>query len=222
MNGLKNMQESGKVQEIVEKYLEKTIDSVVEDLFGSWSDFSKDLKKTIQDEIQINLKELKISSYNHMILNAVKEKLDTVISSTGIEKIEQELDQLLNAEQREYKLSELIEMLKKEAMEYEDPEDFAEKEISFHHDSDRKTLHFIYFDSEEDKAHYRCAYRLVIHPETGLVQSIEINERTFDNRLIMGGLRGLDGILFKIYSTGAKIIVDSDYVNTYYPNPYED
>lgn len=222
MVGLKNMQDSGKVQEIVEKHLEKTVESAVNDLFGSWSDFSKDLKKTIQEELQINLKELQIGSYNHMVLNAIKDKLDVVISNAGIEKLNAELEALLVTEQKEYKLSELIEELKKDEIGYGDPEDYEGKEISFHHDPDRRTLNFIYFDSEEGKEQYECKYRLVVIPEDGTIQSVNINDKAFDNRVIMGGLHGLDETLFKIYTTGAKIIVDSDDVDIYYPNTYED
>lgn len=219
---LAKMESEGKVQEIVEKHLESSIESAVKDLFGSWSDFSKDLKKTMQEELQINLKELQIGSYNHMVLNAIKEKLDMTISNTGIEKLKSELDEMLVSEQKEYKLSELIEQLKNDAIGYGDPEDFEGQEISFHHDPDRKILHFIYFDSKEDKGQYECKYRLVINPKDGTLQSADIDDRKFDNRVIMGGLNGLDEMLFKIYTTGAKIIVDSDCVETYYPNPYED
>ncbi len=41
MNSLEKMKEEGKVQEIIDEQIASTVNNVVEDLFGRWSDFSK-------------------------------------------------------------------------------------------------------------------------------------------------------------------------------------
>ncbi|ENL2461271.1 hypothetical protein AB4W33_003121, partial [Listeria monocytogenes] len=43
-DSLAKMEKSGEVQKLIDKHVASTVDSVVKDLFGSWSDFSKNLK----------------------------------------------------------------------------------------------------------------------------------------------------------------------------------
>ena len=87
MDGLAKMESEGKVQEIVEKHVSSTVESIVKDAFGSWSDFSKNLKVQVEQQLAINLSELNLSTYNTTILAAVKEKLDENIT-VAKEKVE--------------------------------------------------------------------------------------------------------------------------------------
>lgn len=219
MDSLTKLHAEGKVQEIVEKKVSETVKSIVEDAFGSWSDFSKGLKKQVQEQININFSQLDIASYNTMVLNVVKEKMDEAVHSQGVEKLKESLENMLSDVKKEYKLSELIHDMKEEAVEYD--EDLYGKEISFHDDKDRRVLRFISFDPEEDKSEYECKYRISIDNE-GKLNTAKINEREFNNRVIMGGLHGVEETLFKIYSTGAKIIVDVDDIDFEYGYENED
>lgn len=216
---LAKIEQEGFVQKVVEKQLKSTIESIIDDLLRSYSDFGKNLKKEIGSQLNINLKELNIAGYNVMVLNAVKEKLDEAVTIHGVEKIKESLEEMLTDVKKEYKLSELIEEMKEDAREYND--DHAGQEISLHVDPDRSILSFIYFDPSEDQEKYECKYRLVLNKD-GAMNSINIDGRKFDNKLIMGGLRGFEETLFKIYSTGAKIIIDENNVNLEYGYGDED
>lgn len=209
----------GYVEKVVEKRLKESIESVIDDLFRSYSDFGKNLKKEVGEKLKVNLGELKLDGYNVMVLNAVKAKLDEAIHIQGVERIKGSLDNLLVDVKKEYKLSELIEEMKRDATEYND--DHYGEEISFHIDPDSSVLSFIYFDPDEDKEKYQCQYRLVLDKD-GSMNSISIGDRKFDNRLIMGGLHGFEETLFKIYSTGAKIIIDENNVDVEYGYNDED
>ncbi len=215
---LSKIEEQGFVEQVVEKKLKETVTSIINDLFHSYSDFGKNLKNQVSQQLNINLRELNLAGYNTMILNTVKEKLDEAIHIQGTEKIKEALDVLLSDVKQEYKLSELIEEMKAKANEYGD---YNRKEISFHIDPDRDILTFIYFDEESGKDKYRCKYGIWVNKE-GNIAGVEIKDRKFDNRVIMGGLRGFEETLFKIYTTGPKLIIDENYIKVEYGDSEED
>ncbi|EKZ1254191.1 hypothetical protein Q9928_002257, partial [Listeria monocytogenes] len=50
-DSLAKMEKDGEVQKLIDKHVASTVDSVVNDLFGSWSDFSKELKNTAKEAL---------------------------------------------------------------------------------------------------------------------------------------------------------------------------
>lgn len=216
---LKNIEEEGFVQATVEKKMKQTMESIIDDIFSSWSNFGKNLKEHIQQELKVNLDELKLEAYNHMILNVVKEKMDEAIHVQGTEKIKKQLDYLLSDTKTEYKLSEIIERMKDKAMEW-DSDEYYDRQISLHVEKD-SVLSFVYFDKEEYKEKYECQYKLSIDNE-GRLNSCRIDDKEFDNKVIMDGLHGVDELLFKIYTTGAKVLLDENDISVYYPSEDED
>lgn len=216
---LKNIEEEGFVQATVEKKMKQTMESIIDDIFSSWSNFGKNLKEHIQQELKVNLDELKLEAYNHMILNVVKEKMDEAIHVQGTEKIKKQLDYLLSDTKTEYKLSEIIERMKDKDMEW-DSDEYYDRQISLHVEK-ASVLSFVYFDKEEYKEKYECQYKLSIDNE-GRLNSCRIDDKEFDNKVIMGGLHGVDELLFKIYTTGAKVLLDENDISVYYPSEDED
>lgn len=213
VESLAKMEAEGTVTEIVEKQIASTVEGIVKDVFGSWSDFSKNLKAEVESQININFEKLDISAYNTMVLNVIKEKMDEVTHIQGVERLKESLNEMLSDVQSEYKLSDLINEMKEDALRYDD--DLYGKEISFHDDEDRRVLRFISFDTEEDKSEYQCKYRISIDKE-GKLNSVKINDKDFNNKVIMGGLHGIEETLFKIYTHGSKLIVDEDEIEVEY------
>lgn len=207
--GLADIETEGFVKQAVNKHLKKTIESIIGDMFCSYSTFGKKLKAEITSQLNVNLEELKLAGYNTMLLNTVKEKLDEAIHIQGTEKIKELLDELLNDVKPEYRLSELIEEMKGKANEYGD---YNDREISFHINPDRNILTFIYFDEEPDKEKHQCKYHIWVNSDTGVIAGVEIRDRKFDNRVIMGGLRGFEETLFKLYAASPKLIIDESNV----------
>lgn len=230
MNSLSRMESEGKVQEIVDKHVAKTIESVVDDAFGSWSDFSKNLKKQVEEKLQVNFEELDLASYNALIMKVVKEKLDDSIANEGVKRINESIDSLLGSAKSEYKLSELV----KEMSEEVDTDDMGYEEyheMTMHIDDSFILSKIIALDPESDKSKYDCKYRFWVDNKTGKVSNIQIREdshRTsrevheFDARAIMRGFHGLEETLFKIYANGSKVIVDEDKVDLEVTNPEYD
>jgi len=201
---LAKIEQEGFVQVTVEKQLKKTIESIVDDLFRSYSEFGKNLKKEVESHLSVDLEKLNIAGYNVMVLNAVQEELDKLVHTQGIEKIKCSLTELLGEVPKEYKLSELIEEFKEDVLS--DDSDYSGREISFHVKREYGSI-YISFDRDDDKSEYRCQYRIWAEKD-GSITTIKINDKEFNNKVIMGGLWGFDKTLFKIYSTGTKIIID--------------
>lgn len=219
IESLAKMEAEGTVTTIVEKQVASTVKSIVEGVFGTWSDFSKNLKTEVEKQININFEQLDIAAYNTMVLNVIKEKMDEATHLQGVEKLKESLNDMLSDVQSEYKLSELISQMKEKAVEYDD--DLYGTGISFHDDEDVRVLRFISFDPEEGKSKYECKYRISIDKE-GKLNTVKINDKEFKNNVIMGGLHGIEETLFKIYTHGSKLIVDEEEIEVEYGYEHDD
>lgn len=229
MNSLATMESEGKVQKIVEKHVESTVNEVVNDLFGSWSDFSKDLKNKAKEALQINFNDLNLATYNHLILQAIKDKLDDEITNQGVVQIKNQIESLLSDTKREYKLSELVKELTEEIEDLDELGYEDRHEMTLHIDKPYGSW-WIGLDSRENISEYNCKYRLHVNEE-GKVYSVEIKEKefgvsrsieNFDIKAVTKGLHGLEETLFKIYASGAKLIVDEDECELEISNPEYD
>lgn len=196
------------VETVVKKRLEKTITEIVDDTFREWSDFGKNLKEYIRENLNVNLESLGLEGYNSLALAAIKEELDKCITIQGIEKIKETTKEILSDVKPEYTLSEIIECLKgaslKEEYEYGEGDSIAliinGEEDGYKH---------IYLSEEEPygKSKYNYDYQIDINRE-GKPYSIKLKGKEIDKNKILGGLYGLDKLLFKIYASGSKIILD--------------
>lgn len=218
---LSNMESENFVENVVRKTLEKTITSVVEDVFRSYGDFGNKLKKHIEENLNINFESLGIEGYNGLVLAAVKEKLDKAITVKGIEKIKESIDNMLSDIKAEYTLTEIIEEVKGNSFK---------EEYEFDHDEKVKLLiekssdgyKRIYLDEDDNDPSYKFEYSYcIVIDKSGKPYSIELKGKEISTKTIMSGLYGLDELLFKIYASGAKIILDKgEYVDDYEDDLY--
>ncbi|MNO15500.1 hypothetical protein D3C76_51660 [compost metagenome] len=212
-----SIQQDGFVEKIVKDRLQSTLKNVVDDMFGSYGDFHKQLESEVKNKLNINLDKLDLGGYNLMVLNEVKSSLDRAMHIQGTEKIKEHLDELLTGAKSEYKLSEIIELFKEEANE---DHEYDGEYISFHCEQSRysrsRGLAFIYFDKEKREEKYRCDYGLTVDLGDGSVKSVKVNGNDIDNKAIMRGFHGFERTMFQIFASGAKVIVDEDEVDTTY------
>jgi hypothetical protein len=208
---------SGKVEQIIRQRVEKTIESIINDLLDGWSEFGKELKNQIKEHLHINLQSLDIPAYNQLVANVVKEELDKALHIQGVQKMKEIIDNILGTAKREYKLSEII----KEMME--------QANFDGDHNGSNATLHierssvltFIYFDENEDVRKYDCKYRIFVDKD-GSVKSVRIGNKEFQNDIIMGGLYGVEETLFKLYAQSSKLIIDEENIDLYYNEDGDD
>lgn len=203
-DSMKQIENEGFVEKIVKEKLEETIKDIVSDTFRSWSNFGENLKKHIEENLNVNLEELNIDGYNTLVLAAVQEKLDLATKVQGVEKIKEAMDEMLKDVKNEYKLSELIEELKGE--DYRDKYEYDEDDQITLIIEDRYSFKYIYLDKEASKGKYNCDYRISFYKDK--IYSLEIKDKEITKNNIMAGFHGLGNTLFKIYASGAKIVLD--------------
>ncbi|SFB62720.1 hypothetical protein SAMN05216312_12248 [Cohnella sp. OV330] len=209
---LEQIHNDGTFAQIVRKHVEKTVESTVSDVLGSYSDFAKSLKTQLKELFAVNLDKLGIPSYNTLVLKAVKEKLDQVTHIQGTERIKEEMDRLLADVKPEYKLSELINKWKADANE--DREHDGEN-FSYHNDGTSYSSTWIHFDPEPGKDKYECDYKVLVR-EDGTLSALRIGDEEIKTKTIMWGLHGIGNDLFKIYAHGSRLIIDENRIDTYY------
>ena len=209
---LVKLEEEKFVETVVKKRLEQTISEIVDDTFRKWSTFGENLKSYIEENLNVNIENLGIEGYNTLALKAIQEELDKVVTAQGIEKIKEATREILSDVKSEYTLSEIIEELKEENSkeEYEFDEDDT---IAIIIDGEEDGYKHIYLSAEEPSSIYGSVskydydYQIAIN-RLGKPYSIKLKNKEIDTKKILGGLYGLDKLLFKIYSSGAKIILD--------------
>ena len=215
---LADLKEEGYVEKIVKIQLEKTLKDIVEDSLKSYGDFGKTLKEEIRSQMDINLAKLDIPSYNHVILNTIKAELERSVHEEGAKKIQEQMQELLGTSKEDYKLSELVKKMVEQDLELNelDYDDMQEITVIV---ENRYGSTYVSIDPEEDVSEYSCKYRLTLD-EDGTVRRAEIGDKSFDNKVIMGGLYGLDATIFKMWTRGSKLIIDK--YETEFSNPEYD
>ncbi|PWW06301.1 hypothetical protein DFQ01_103203 [Paenibacillus cellulosilyticus] len=219
-NALAELTETGYVENVVKKALEKTVSSVVDDLIGGYrSEFKTSLETHVKENLNVDMNKLNLAGYNVLLLNAAQEILDDQIQTEGVERVKRELTKMFSPlEKKEWKLSEIIEKMKSE--ENEDHEKDGES-ISFHYDDSFSLGIHVYFDPEGNESKYGCKYTFYIsrdekNKNVGRLNTLNIGGKELTNKQILNGFYGFDKFLFQLYATGATIIADHDYVDEAY------
>lgn len=229
MNSMEKMSNDGRIQSIVDKHMENTVESIVKETIGNYSSFREDLKKVVQESLAVNLKELDLKQYNHLILDMIRTKVEEEVESSGIHSVAAQVVHLLSDAKKEYKLSELIELLSEEAEDEIAELDFEEShEMSLHVEGDRD-LCWVRFDAREDVPTYQCKYSLLMSQENQEILSLNVRERSYGKEDILkkgftvastsSPMTLLEDLLFKIYANNTKLILDEDSCETELYNP---
>lgn len=211
-DGMQNMIESGVVQEMVKNQLEKTIQSIVEDAFNSWSPFGKGLKEKVKEEMKVNLDRIDLREYNDFVLTCIHEVIGECIEKDAKKEITERLQSILGTSKEEYSITELLDIIRDE---YGDSDD----EMTLIINQERSFVH-VYFDEQEDQEKYECKYSMHFmldkenedeyYPSVAPYR-IAIGEKNYTTRDLVSGLHGLDEAFYHIYLNGSKIKFDEGF-----------
>jgi hypothetical protein len=215
INSFDNIAAGDFIQKTIEENLKETIKRSIAEIFGSWSEFSKELKDNIKNTVKVSMSDLSLPEYNKIILNIINSYVDECIQKEGLEKMKADLSEMLVGKS-ECALSEIVEELKSN---FED--DAQEKEwdeITLIVDDKDQWFTHIYLDKEPEKSKYECSTRIMTYK--GEISSVEYKDRNFDKQFFIGKLYGYEKLLFNLYASKAKLTIDK--VDTYYPSPEDD
>lgn len=199
---LEKVEKNGFVNMTIENAIEKTIESVVSDVFSWGSPFYKNLDEYIKSNLNVNFGELDLTGYNMLVVTAVKEHLDKTLKNEGIEKLKKRMDDMLQKVKEEYTLSEIIEKFKNDKfINFED-----EDEITLRIEGSAPFC-YIYLDSCQGKDRYNCDYMISLNESIPFRVKIA-GKDTLETKDILNNFIGFNDFLFKIYAAGSKIVLD--------------
>jgi len=199
------------IRDQIKEQLEKTVKESIINSIRSYSDFGKELDKKVKEALKLGSMDISLPEYNQFVCTWVMEIVNRQIVDIGKAQIEANLKEFFQPlEKSEWKISEIIEKFKK-GME----DDGESGEITFIAEPSNSCKGYVhyYFDSDSGKERYRCEYQLDIN-ENGVYAAKIKDEKTEEMK--MPTLFGFDSFMFQLFATKAKIIDDSDSVETGY------
>jgi len=226
-NSLKNYVEEGKLKESIDKNVEKCVESAIKDMFSSYSDGAKIIKKKIEECLELNLDKINIQGYNKVISQLVSEKINNAPLKKLDEEITKSIDDTIGIlEKQEWKLSEIMEKfidsIEKDYDHMDEP--YMEAGLMIE-DEGNSNLIFIYFDesstetngilnkTKKEKEKYQMKNRLFIsrnkEDENGKLFSFAFDEKNY-HPLSSKCYNGFEKFLFKLYANQVTIILDED------------
>ncbi|ENZ01665.1 hypothetical protein HMPREF1092_00899 [Clostridium thermobutyricum] len=216
------IEKGGFVEKTIEDNLKKCLENVISDVFSYSGPVRDGIKNHIKENLNINLDDLNIPQYNALVVQAVNKKVKEMIEIQGINKLNECIDKMLIDVKEEYTLSEIIEQLKED--DYKEKYEYSEDDyLTLIIDETAYGYKHIYLDLESDKSKYSCDYEISIDKE-GRIYSTQLGSIDITKNAKIGTLFGLNEMIFKIYSSGAKVILDKgmdpDDYNTYLGEDY--
>jgi len=205
---IQKMIEDGSFNKIIEKETTEMVRSTCQRLFSSYGDIAKQIENQIKENICLDLSKTNFAEYNHNLSVLVKNTIEKALTEYGIEKSKKMMDEILLEQVPEkIKISELVDKFK------EDLDDEEQGHNITFITSDSHGFTHVGFDKEEGKREYLCDIRLMIN--NNKICNVHLDRKELKSNMILGGLYGFEGELFKLYSRGTFIEMDLDEVDTY-------
>ncbi|WP_142847265.1 hypothetical protein [Telmatospirillum sp. J64-1] len=199
---------SGKLNEIIEAKISKTIDDIVGDALRSYGDFGKSLKSAIEDSLSVDFDELGLAGYNHTVLEIVRRKVNASLLAAGKEQLEQDMEKLLTAAiPGEITITKLYQDLAEWARDYNGCEKWQRPTMIIGEPS--RGWRWIYMDAKPSKDRYSCAFSLLVR-EDGGIASLHVEGRDIEKTLFAGSLNSFEETLFRLYAAKARVAFDAD------------
>lgn len=198
-----------KLPKMIEEKATKMVESIVEDVFR-WGDTKDQIKKKIQESINVNLLEFDLIDYNALIAKTINENLLEQVNLKPIMDMTQDIVGFVN--KKTITLEEIAELFKSAAME-ENESDY-EGEITFIvKQSEQYKWISVYADIEPDKEDSKCDFEFLFSTDglrEGQIFSFKIKDwhekkaKTMTPAKMVA-LRGLEAQIFRLYSAQVKI-----------------
>lgn len=204
---INSMVEEGQITNRLEEGIQKAIYTSIDDLFGHFGKIQREIKKGLEEGLEIRTDNLPFETYNQQMLVALKEKANQAFAGEASQKFLEEIDKVLAPVPKEVHIKDMIETIigfwKSE--DYCDPyiDDYAT--VQFNEKENNNYSLYFWKQKKSEISHRDKSpdIRLFI-----LNDKIAINHTHGYNPTI---LRDEDGYIFKLYSAGTTIICPDDF-----------
>ncbi len=96
------------IVQIFQKQIQSTTESIARDMFSQWNtDFSKQLKEVMGEQLKINLSTISFQEYNHNLKVMIENQLKNEIRETQLKMVQEVVDSIMLLSPKTIKLSEI-------------------------------------------------------------------------------------------------------------------
>lgn len=198
-----------KLPQMIEDKATKMIESIIEDTFR-WGDVKDQIKKKLQESINVNLLEFDLIDYNALIAKTINDNLLEQVNLQPIIDMTQDIIGFVN--QKTIRLEDIAEMFIESSKE-ENNQD-GEGEITFivKENTEYKWIE-IFADIEAEKDEYECSIKFIFstsETRNGKIFSFKTKEYCDSKQrdispARMVYLRGIEAKIFRLYSAQVQI-----------------
>lgn len=204
--------EKEKLPAIMEKYAEQMLDNIVRDMFNSYSDTAKDVKKRLSEKLNASLGELKLTNFSQLIVRTIEDKA-TFATNKIASVIGESIDEIIGFENREQiNLSEIIDKFREYVVsESCMSDDYGEMTILVD-ENEKFHWHTISLDKAKNQKENSCEVSFTVHSD-GICYNFRAQD-FFKNGFqdltpsSITRLTTFDRWLLRIINSGVKIVID--------------
>lgn len=202
--------EDGTVNAIIEKQLTATVTSIVKDIFQDYSEFGKQLKKTLSEKMAINMDELKVDRYSAMVLQSIESILVGTTLESSLDNIRDHVRRIVDVlEKKNWKLSEIISKFMEENSYSDSDATYVAEEVS--HGSYWLRIGEKKSDSSRYDKPRNSDYKisLLVDEKTGMVHNVWYESKPL-NILQVDTAYRFEAFLIQLWVSQCIIEVDDD------------
>jgi hypothetical protein len=108
---VKDLDESGKIEESLDKHLESMIENIFKDIFSRYGKLVKQLTEGIEEKLNINLSNLDLPTYNEQMLVGIKTAMSSKFLDSASDRFKEELDKLFGEAPKTISVKEFVDTI---------------------------------------------------------------------------------------------------------------
>ena len=209
-----------KLPEMIEKHVSEMLNRIISDTFSSYGEAAKNIKKKIEEKLDVNLQRFDLVDYNALVAKAINDSIVQTVNIQPIMDLTRDAIGFIN--KKSITLSEIAEMLKQSAMGASDSYD---GHISFY--AKRNDEHGwieVSLDPDQDKKESDCGLNFYFSTPTKAMSTKIFSFHTKDHWVNRGpvtparlaSLSSIEHKIFRLYSAQVDIIADDLDIETYW------
>ncbi len=210
-----SMDHEGKIKELIEQKVSSTIEGVIADSFKEYSDFGRNLKKYVDEKLNIDFRAIGLEGYHDHIIKTISSVISANLHGESEKRLKETLGKIIVEAPKQMKLSEIIKMAREQFEEEASEEDNRWESMTCRVDDRNDTFfRYISFDKKPDKSRHGCAYRIGLHKDRDskkwTVFTMTIDNESMNKSLFIGPFYNVEKILYQMHCANSEIIIDLD------------
>lgn len=198
---------NGVIDKIIEDKLTETCKSIIGDSLRSYSPFGEELKKVINEKLQINLSNVNLGTYSAMMLQIIEENMVGILE-TQKDKVKQAIAETLALpEKKEWKLSEIVAKYRSELYEH--------KEVAVEVDEPSHYSQWVRIGEKKERSSYGSStqeyeIRMLVNVKDKTISGIWHDGKMIDPRKQRIFTHNIEAWLMNLWAYNCTIELDID------------